>query len=490
MTFIACIDASIVNVAIHTISQKLGVDLAAMSWVVISYLIAISATVLIFGRLGDALSKVAVFKFGIVLFTIGSLLCGLAGSLPFLLAARVVQGIGAAASMATNQGIITHVFPDHERGRALGLTGSSVALGNLLGPGLGGVIVSSLDWHTIFLINIPLGIVAFLVGQKVLPKRTRQDLPNQQEKLRDPGSMRLRQAGWSGKLKGLWQSLSKDMIDGKGAGLSAGAIILFILAINLYRSWGLADPKILGMFAGVVVLAALFIVVEKRHPGPLVDLSLFKNKLYSLSVFCSLVSFVTLSFMTILVPFYLQDVLEITPLFAGFLMMSAPLVMMIIAPLSGYASDKIGSEALTFFGQCIMVLGLGAAGILVSGSSPAWLIVLLMAVVTMGSAIFQSPNTSLIMSQVPREMLGVSGSINALMRNVGMVTGVSMSTSLLYFFMSTQVGYRVEKYAEGLKGPFVNAMHGVFLVAACLCLVGVVLTGLRLWSMRRREAQR
>lgn len=475
LTFMTCIDASIINVAIHTISKNLSVDLAAMSWVVTSYLMAITSTVLVFGRLGDMLSKVSIFKFGIVVFTFGSLLCGLAGSLPFLLGARVVQGIGAAASMATNQGIITHVFPDHERGRALGLTGSSVALGNLMGPGLGGLIVSHLDWHVIFLINIPIGIVVFLVGQKVLPKRI--------EKAKATHTTR---TAWTTRIKAFWDSIPKDRIDGKGAGLSALMIILFVLAINLYRSWGIADPRILGMFVGSIVLAALFVYVEAHRHEPLVELTIFKNKLYSLSVFCSLLSFVTISFMTILVPFYLQDVLRITSFHAGLLMMTAPLVMMVVAPLSGYTSDKIGSESLTFFGQCIMVVGLVLVGLFISETSPAWLIVALMAVVTMGSAIFQSPNTSLIMSQVPRDKLGVSGSINALMRNVGMVTGVSLSTSLLYFFMSAQVGYRVEEYGEGLEGAFVGAMHGVFWVAACLCSVGVVLTGLRLW-VRRRE---
>ena len=493
-TFIMCVDASIVNVAIHKMSESLAADFAAMSWVVISYLMAIAATVLIFGRLGDMLSKVLVFKFGIVLFTIGSLLCGLAGSLSFLLAARVIQGIGAAASMATNQGIITHVFPDHERGRALGLTGSSVALGNLLGPGLGGMIVSNLDWHFIFLINIPLGITAFVLGQKVLPKRPQSaqgaeggwdGLGGQAEQTGWTGW-----TGWTERTKTFWKSLPREKADWKGAVLSVGSITLFVLAINLYRSWGLTDLRVLGMFAGAVGLAMVFIYGEKRHSGPLVDLTIFKNKLYSLSVFCSLISFVTLSFMTIHVPFYLQNVLKIDPFFTGLMMMSAPLVMMIVAPLSGYTSDKIGSEALTFLGQCIMVLGLGLAGIFFSGGTwPAWLIVLLMAVVTMGSAIFQSPNTSLIMSQVPREMLGISGSINALMRNVGMVTGVSLSTSLLYFFMSTQVGYRVEEYKKGLglEEAFANAMHGVFWVAAGLCLIGVVLTGVRLWSMRREK---
>jgi EmrB/QacA subfamily drug resistance transporter len=457
LTFMACLDGSIVNIAAFTIRGSLGVDDNAIAWVVISYLTAITATVLIFGRLGDVLNKVSVFKFGVVLFTIGSLLCGLAGSLAFLIGARVIQGIGAAAFMATNQGIITEVFPAHERGRALGLTGSSVALGALVGPGLGGIMVSQMDWHWIFLINIPIGIAAFFVGQRILPKRHKEI---QQPK----------------------KAIKTRKADLLGAGLLLSGMTLLFLAINLGSRWGFANPWILCMFGGASALAVTFFLVEKRHSEPILDLGIFKNRLYSLSVFCSFMSFVTMHFMLYILPFYLQGVLQISQWEAGLYMMAGPLVMMVVAPLSGYVSDKIGSEVLTFAGQCVMAAGLAVAGFCFTKVLPAGMIALFVAQITLGSAIFQSPNTSLIMSQVPREKLGISGSINALMRNMGMTVSVSLFSILLYFFIGNQIGYRAQNFMEGGQDVFISGLRGIFWVAALLCMVGVVLTGLRLVS--------
>lgn len=176
MTFMACIDGSIVNVALNNMAEKLGVSDASITWVVTSYLIVISSTILIFGRLGDIKGKVKVFKWGIGLFTFGSLLCGISNSLSVLIVSRVIQGIGAAGAMATNQGIITQVFPANERGKALGITGTSVALGSMVGPPLGGFIIDVLSWKYIFLINIPIGIFAIIMGMKVLPVSNKKSI--------------------------------------------------------------------------------------------------------------------------------------------------------------------------------------------------------------------------------------------------------------------------------------------------------------------------
>lgn len=158
-TLMATLDGSIVNVALPNMTLKLHVSGASIQWVVTSFLITVAATILIFGRLGDIIGKTKVFKFGVILFTLGSLLCGFTSSLVVLVVARVIQAIGAAATMATNQGIITQTFPPNERGRALGLLGTFVALGAMIGPPLGGLIISLASWEYIFLINIPIGIV-------------------------------------------------------------------------------------------------------------------------------------------------------------------------------------------------------------------------------------------------------------------------------------------------------------------------------------------
>src|SRR5471030_3128103 len=159
VTFMSALDGSIVNVALPVMAKSLNVTSAGIQLVVTSYLIIIAATILIFGRLGDIIGKTKVFRFGIVVFTIGSLLCGLTNSLPILVAARAIQAIGAAGTMSTNQGIITQVFPARERGRALGVIGTFVALGAMAGPPIGGIIVSAASWRYIFLINVPIGII-------------------------------------------------------------------------------------------------------------------------------------------------------------------------------------------------------------------------------------------------------------------------------------------------------------------------------------------
>ena len=169
MTFMSTLDSSIVNVALPVMQKALVVSLGDIQWVSTVYLVAICASMLIFGRLGDMFGKVWLFQAGVALFTVGSLLCGLSHTFAMLLVSRCVQGIGAAAAMANNMGIITESFPAKERGRALGLLASFVALGMMCGPVLGGVIVTSLPWECIFLINVPVGVVSFVAGLKTLP---------------------------------------------------------------------------------------------------------------------------------------------------------------------------------------------------------------------------------------------------------------------------------------------------------------------------------
>ncbi|WP_143329224.1 MFS transporter, partial [Clostridium beijerinckii] len=169
-TVMSALDGSIVNVALPKMATALNVTTSSIQLVATSYLIVIAGTVLIFGRLGDMLGKSKMFTFGLGLFTLGSLLCGITNSFPILILARIVQAIGAAGTMANNQGIITETFPPSERGKALGFLGTSIALGSLIGPGLGGLIVGAASWEYIFLINVPIGVIALFYAIKLLPK--------------------------------------------------------------------------------------------------------------------------------------------------------------------------------------------------------------------------------------------------------------------------------------------------------------------------------
>jgi len=427
--------------------------MASIEWVVTSYLIVIVGTILIFGRLADIKGKTRIFKLGIIIFTIGSLACGLSNSLIMLVFSRGLQAIGAAGTMSTSHGIITHVFPSNERGRALGINGTFVALGSMIGPPIGGIIVSVLSWQYIFLINVPIGILALVLAMKTLPK----NINNSNEKL-----------------------------DAKGAILFGLTMVLLFGSLTFGKEFGYHNKLIIGGLILSIVLFVLFVKIEKRIATPLLKFEIFNNTLFSLSIFCAFISFVAISCSNIILPFYLQYVMKLSPSFTGLLMMVSPIILAVVAPMSGYISDRVGSEVLTFIGLCGTSLGLFLISTLNQYSHLGALIAFI-AIMTMGNGMFQSPNNSLVMSTVDKSNLGIAGSINALVRNLGMVFGISLSTTLLYNLMSKKMGYHVTGYIEGRDDVFVYGMQYVYIAAAVICGMGAMLTAYRLYKVRSRE---
>lgn len=455
VTFMAVLDSNIVNVALPVMAKSLNVTASDIQLVITSYLIIISASILFFGRLGDIIGKGKVFKFGIALFTLGSLFCGLSSSFLILILARVIQAIGASGVMANSLGIISEVFPANERGRALGITGTFVALGALVGPPLGGFIVESFSWEYIFLINLPIGIVTFLYSLKILPNGHKS---------------------------------ANGKLDGLGTVLFVFVIVPLFAALGKGQELGFTQPIILlGFFISIISFFA-FIFVEKKREAPLLELGIFKNKLFSLSIFCGFISFAAISCSLIIQPFYLQDVMQFSPGQTGLVLMVFPLILAVVAPLSGHLSDKIGGEILTFVGLVLTSVGLLFMSTLNEYSSIVSM-VLFIGIMSIGNGLFQSPNNSLVMSTVPRNKLGIAGSINALVRNLGMVCGIALSTSLLYNRMSYIIGYQVTDYVIGRNDAFIYGMSIVYLTAAGICMVGALLTAFRLFNNKKRSAK-
>ncbi|WP_088547555.1 MFS transporter [Paenibacillus aquistagni] len=453
-TFMSTLDGSIVNIALPVLSKELGLPIGQIQWVTTGYLMAICASILIFGRLGDIAGKIRIFKLGTIVFVIGSLLCGLSESLSFLIFARVVQALGASMTMANSQGIVTDIFPPQERGKSLGLIGTFVSLGSIAGPSLGGIIVSSLGWEYIFWVNIPIGLIAILMGQKVLPR----DLVRVKAKVDAPGSM-----------------------------LFAIFIITLFAGLLLGQEIGYSSAWIIASLAAAVVTFVVFLHVEWKRQEPLVQLSLFKNPLFSVSILCGFLVFTANFCFNIIAPFYAQNMLNLSPFHAGFLLMLLPICMVIVAPISGAMSDKIGSELLTFAGLVVMVIAQFGLAYLHDGSSiitvGIWI-----AMQGIGSGLFQSPNNSLIMAQVPRTQLGSAGSVNSLVRNVGMVVGITLATTVLFQVMSAKAGHRVTGLIPGRPDIFLSGMHVVFTISACICLAAALLTGWRM--VQARSAKR
>lgn len=448
MTFMSCLDGSIVNIALPVMSKKLSVTMAEIEWVVAGYVMVISSTLLIFGRLGDIRSKTKVFKWGMVLFTAGSFLCGISKTFTLLIVFRILQGIGASAYMANNQGIITQIFEKNERGKALGILAAAVALGNMVGPSIGGFIISSLSWNYIFLINVPIGIAAFIFALKILPNGR----------------------------------ATYEKVDIKGAFLFFVSIMLLFGSLIQEQRVGYKNPIIIISFILGIVCMGLFIVIENKIDIPLLDLKIFKNGLFSLSLICAFISFICISASIIIIPFYLQDTLKISAFHAGLFMMISPFVVAVISPLMGSLADKIGAEVLTLSGLALMSGGFFAMSFLKEHSSLVSMGIFIV-IIALGQGFFQPANNTLIMSSAPKDRLGIAGSVNSLVRNLGQIVGITLSTTLLYNFMSIKLGHHVVNYTFGRDDVFIYGMKYVYICLAVVCLLGIGFTAVRLFNI-------
>lgn len=445
-TFMSTLDASIVNIALPVISGDLNVPMNQAEWVVSIYLIVICSLLLLFGKLGDSIGKIRIFRIGTVLFVFGSLLAGFNGSFYLLLAARVVQALGASMTMANNNGIITEVFPFSERGRALGMIGSFVALGSIAGPGLGGIVLSHLSWGYIFWLNVPIGVITIIIGQTILPK----DLTKSHEK-----------------------------IDRIGAATMALFMVSLFVGIFLGQEMGFTQPLILSLFVFALIIGAIFIRIERQLDRPLLSFALFKNGAFTMSLLCGFLIFVTNFFFNVISPFYLENARGLKPNTAGFILMAFPIVQVIVAPMAGAVSDRIGPELITFCGLIIILMS-QIGYMLTDLGTPLWLFTAIVGFVGLGNGIFQAPNNTIVMNSVEPQNLGIAGGLNALVRNLGMVVGISFATTVLFAGMSHDMGEKVTTYLKERPDVFIYGMHIAFLIATIICAIATLITGYRL----------
>lgn len=446
-TFMATLDGSIINIAIPTISKSLSVPMNQAVWIISIYIVIICIFLLLFGKLADMIGKAKIFKIGTIIFVLGSFLCGIKVNLAFLLFARVVQALGASMTMSTNFGIITEVFPENQRGRALGILGSFVSLGSIAGPGLGGILLAHLDWSYIFWVNIPVGIFAIALGAKYLPKST-------------PARM--------------------GVIDWPGFFLFAATITVFFTTVFLGQEIGFARVSIISLIILAGILLSVFVKVENKTDNPLVDFNVFKNKLFTIGLLCAFFVFMANSFFTVLMPFYLQETLGLSVSYAGMILMSLSFVMMFATPISGAISDKVGREILTFIGLVVMGMCQIALSLL-NAHTPISLFIGIIITLGIGNALFQSPNSAIVMSSVPKHELGMAGGLNSLARNLGMICGIALSTTSLYAMMSFKAGYHVSGYIEDAPELFVFGMSKTFLISFLIMVIASALTGYRLF---------
>ncbi|HEY8476632.1 MAG TPA: MFS transporter, partial [Chloroflexota bacterium] len=300
-TFMSALDGSVVNTVLPVLSAAFDAPIATIEWVIVVYLLVVSGLLLSFGRLGDLRGHKVVYLAGFGVFVTASALCGLAPSATALIAARALQAVGAAMLFANSPAILTKTFPAAQRGQALGLMGTMTYLGLTAGPSLGGWLAERLGWHAVFFINVPVGALALALGARFIP----HDRPE----------------------------TTGERFDLPGAIAFTGGLVALLLGLNQGYALGWGSLPILALMIAAAVLLGVFLLVERRTPFPMLDLSLFRSRLFSAAVASAVLNYVCVYSILFLLPFYLIQGRGLGPAEAGLVLTAQPLVMAVAAPL-------------------------------------------------------------------------------------------------------------------------------------------------------------
>ncbi|MEC4818011.1 MAG: MFS transporter [Scytonema sp. PMC 1069.18] len=445
------IDTSIVNIALPTLVKIFSTNYVTIQWVVLSYLLVVTALVLGAARLGDMFGKKPLYLGGLIVFTLSSLLCGLAPGVYCLIGFRALQGLGAVMISALGAAIITEVFPSSERGRALGIIGAIVSLGIALGPSVGGLLIGFSGWRTIFLVNVPIGIFAsFVVFQNVPTRRN---------------------------------SSTNQKFDGLGAFIMTLTLVCFALGMTNGQNQGFGSIMTLVLFAITLLGLVSFLWFETRIQQPMLDLHLFENIQFSLSLLTGLLVFIVIAGVIFIIPFFLELVLGYSTQQVGLLLAVSPVLGGIVAPFSGNLSDKFGPRIISLIGLLLMSVGCLAIATFNTQLTDLGYI-MRVAPYGIGLGMFQSPNNSAILGEAPPQRLGIASGLLSLSRTLGQTTGLSVMGSLfavltLSVTSSTEV---TTAPAEAL----VFGLQRTFWIASVILLTAAALVAF-LWKMKEQE---
>lgn len=439
--FMSTLDVGIINVALPTLVQYFQTSFPRAQWAVLAYQLISSSLVLGATRLGDIWGKKYLYLGGLVLFTLSSLLCGMAPSIDWLIGFRAVQGLGALFISGLGLAIITEVFPSSERGRAVGIMGSVVSLGIALGPSVGGLLLGWADWRILFFINVPLGLIASLLVGWVVPASERKK--------------------------------EKQRFDLLGALLALVTLSNFALGMTFGQSEGFFSASALSLLLLAAIALVSFLAVEALLEEPLLELQMFRNSRLSVNLFNNWLVFIVLTGGLLITPFFLERVKQYPTSKVGLLLAVSPVVSGLIAPLAGALSDRFGSRLICLIGLGVMIGGcLGISTLDAQTTEQDY--VLRYLVFGTGLGLFRSPNDSTVMGAVPRERLGIASGLLSLSRTLGVNVGVSVIGAVF--------GALIANLAPGTDvavappEAVVAGFQGSYRLAALILCVAVILT--------------
>lgn len=446
-TLMGTMDASITNISFPVLTRVFQAELTTVMWVALVYILVCTSLMLILGKIGDLIGRKKLYAGGMAIFTLGLIACSMAQGIGQLILFRILQAVGAAMSIACGPAIVTEAFPPEERGKGLGLLGVSVSLGFILGPTLGGFLLEWLNWRSIFYVRVPVGLITLFMILVLLKKDRAR-----------PGRIRL---------------------DFRGAFSSSAGIFCLVLGMSQINKFGFGS-LVVSLLIGFGLLSLLvFMFVERRVEEPIIDLSLFKNRVFSSAAWSLFLTFVAAPAYILIMPFYLMHGLGLTASAAGLLMAVNAMTTIVVGPISGSLSDRFGPVWFSTIGAAATA----AAFYFMRGfdlETHVTAIIPVLALLGAGIGTFQPPNNSIIMGAVSKEHLGTASALMATQRQVGLSLGMALAGSL---FTARRALFQAELLGQGLENDYVARLSiplafqdillisvfvGLFVVLLCL----------------------
>lgn len=447
--FLSHFSAGFVNIALTDISIDFSAKLSVTQWIVNGYLLSIMLFLPLMGKLADQFGKKRIHNLGYLIFAVGACGAALSFNIPLLIIARVIQGSGAAMLQAVNMAIVTDAYPEKHRGKALGIISTSVGIGALLGPSVGGFFIEAFSWHSLFWTVVPISIGAYFLAQKFVP---------------------------------MDRSFENSSFDYKGSIYFGVGIVTFVFVLNSIGE-GVYKVYLLVIACVSVACFLFFFFHSKKEEYPFIQPSIFSSPIVKAGGLILMASYCAAFASTVILPFYLRGVLGFSAEQSGLLLMCYPLFLAVLGPISGSLSDKFGGAKVVVVGLgllCITMLGLS---FLSPGTSLSTLIILL-SLLGFSMGILTSPNYSIMMLYVPLQYLGMMSSTIALLRNIGMVIG----TALAITFMNTWLDGTITDWMNDTRRSEFEAVMLGFHYLFLLLFILLVLIGIYfLYSVFRRK---
>ncbi len=447
-TFFSGTATRIVAISMPTVAQSLGTDLLGVSWAILSYQLSNIGLSVIFGRISDLWGREKMFALGFLVFAVSSLLCGFSQTVLQLIVARFVQGVGGAMLQSSSRALASESVTEDLAGRAQGYMTTAHHTGFILGPSIGGLMIDYFSWRWSFFLLAPIGFGGMLLA--LMNMKRRQVAPQHY-----PGS-----------------------VDYLGAALlfAVTTTLVFILDRRTHQLIGSSTKFfLLAVFIGSL---AAFLVHESRAQSPFVNLELFKIRRFSFSVVSLLVVSICYALTSFLMPFYLQDVLRLTPTQVGMLFMAPSILTVALAPVSGYMTDRLGPRIPATAGVVFMIISLAAGGMLRTDSH--WLLPTLVIVVgAITNGIFNPANSTAMISMMPKEHRGFASAMNHVTFGFGNVLGVALGGLSMSLAFEYHTGIKTMSLTAENPAGFVAALNTTFMVAIIFCVVGILTSALR-----------